>query len=227
MMQAKTKTAFCYIAPLIVLTGIILRIIVFFQNRSLIIDEANLAMNIVEKKMLLFFHSLDYEQYCPPIFLVLSKLSINLFGTNEFSLKIIPFLGGAFSLILLYFLGKHFVKEKAIQWYLLLLFSFSSVAIRYSTEVKQYSTDAVICLALVYLAILFKNKEWNLKNSLIWMFIGSISIWSSMSSIFILASVGFAFLYQSFKNKRTFPVWLVATGAVWLGNFGIYFFRIL
>ena len=101
------------------------------------------------------------------------------------------------------------------------------MAIRYSTEVKQYSTDAVICLALVYLAILFKNKEWNLKNSLIWMFIGSISIWSSMSSIFILASVGFAFLYQSFKNKRTFPVWLVATGAVWLGNFGIYFFRIL
>ena len=52
-----------------------LKISQYLEARSLFIDEANLARNIAEKGYLTLFSNLDYEQYAPPIFLVLSKLA--------------------------------------------------------------------------------------------------------------------------------------------------------
>lgn len=63
-------------SAIILLGGIILRLHVYLSNRSLIIDEANLARNVVEGNWLQFLQPLKYEQYAPPIFLCLSKMAI-------------------------------------------------------------------------------------------------------------------------------------------------------
>ncbi|MEL6987995.1 MAG: hypothetical protein AAGK97_09200, partial [Bacteroidota bacterium] len=64
----------------IIALGIFFRLYLFIQNRSLMIDEANLARNIVEKSGLEFFKVLDYQQYAPPLFLQIQKYFITLFG---------------------------------------------------------------------------------------------------------------------------------------------------
>jgi len=46
----------------------LLRCIVYFQNRSLFLDEANLSRNIVEKPYWELFGQLDYEQFAPPFY---------------------------------------------------------------------------------------------------------------------------------------------------------------
>lgn len=226
-MLAKLKGLSFLLAPLFLLLGIFLRVMVYFQNRSLIIDEANLARNVVEKSGTDFFQSLDYEQYCPPIFMLLTKLNTHLWGVNEFSLKLIPLLGGIVLLLFFWFLLKIFVKESVVHWYLLLLLSFSTLAIRYSTEFKQYSLDALLTLILIYTALQFKGAKWTIKNTLFWLLLGGLMIWTSMPSIFILAAIGFAFLYESWRTERKIPIGLVVAGTFWLMNFGLYFWTVL
>ncbi len=226
-MFAKLKSLSFLLAPFFLLLGILLRVLVYFQNRSLIIDEANLARNVVEKSGTDFFQSLDYEQYCPPVFMLLTKLNTHLFGVNEWSLKLLPLLGGILLLGFFYLLLKALVKESVVHWYLLLVLSFSSLAIRYSTEFKQYSLDTLLTLVLIYVALQFKSAKWTVKNTLIWLFLGSVMIWTSMPSIFILAAIGFAFLYESWSTERKIPLGLVLAGGFWLLNFGLYFWTVL
>jgi len=226
-MLAKLKRLSFLVVPMILLLGILLRVLVYFQNRSLIIDEANLARNVVEKNGLEFFESLDYQQYCPPVFMLLTKLNTYLFGINEWSLKLLPLLGGILLLGVFWSVLKILVKESLVHAYLLLVLSFSSLAIRYSTEFKQYSLDTLLTLVLIYMALQFKSAKWTLKNTLIWLLLGSLVIWTSMPSIFILAAIGFAFLYQSWIVERKIPIGLVVAGGVWLLNFGLYFWTVL
>ena len=207
--------------------GIGLRLLVYAQNRSLIIDEANLALNIVERQGWAFFQSLDYQQYCPPLFLLASKWSTLLGGVNEWSLKALPLLSGLVLLILLYRLAKHWLNDGPALWYMLGLAALSPLLIRYSTEVKQYSTDGAITLGLILLALQMPYKNWTAKTHLGWGLLGAFCIWASMPSIFILATLGLTWLVQHLQKKRTIPWGLLGIGVFWLVHFGLYFKAIL
>ena len=89
-----------YVSWSILLLGIALRIIVFLQNRSLFLDEANLALNYATKSFPDLFAQLDNRQYAPPFFSVVEKVNVLLFGVHEYSLRILPLLSG---IALLYF----------------------------------------------------------------------------------------------------------------------------
>ena len=214
------------VITIILITGIILRVVVYWQNRSLFIDESNLALNIIEKSGWEYFQSLDYEQYCPPIFLLLTKACIHLGGINEWALKIIPLISGFFILILMYKLLEQWITIASAKWYVLGLASCSTLLIRYSTEVKQYSTDAAIGLGLIWWALQYKDKKWNALDYFKWTLVGTLAIWTSMPSIFILAAIGFSFLYQDWQRQQISWI-LFLVGAVWLGNFAWYFTTVL
>ncbi|MGH1336114.1 MAG: hypothetical protein ACRBFS_08305 [Aureispira sp.] len=215
------------VTPMLLLVVLLLRVVVYLQDRSLMIDEANLALNIVEKNGIEFFQSLEYHQYCPPIFLLLTKWSSLLFGVHEWSLKILPFLAGLMLLGLMVVSLKKLIKTPVIHWYILLVLGFSDLAIRYNTELKQYSVDAFIALLLIYKALEHKEVAWGLRQTLFWSGLGGVAVWTSMPSIFILAAIGFAFLYQQWLAFRKIPLGVVVTGAFWLINFGVYFWLIL
>lgn len=215
------------ILPILLLIGIALRLVVYFQNRALMLDEANLALNIVEKNGWEFFQSLDYQQYCPPVFLLLSKWSSQLFGVQEWSLKLLPLLAGILLLVLLLKVAQQLLLSPWVVGYLLLVWSFSHLALRYSTELKQYSVDAFVALGLIYQALKQQKMAWNGKNSLFWMLLGNVALWTSMPSIFILATIGVAFLYENWKEKKRLPLGLMLTGGIWLLSFGVYFWLIL
>lgn len=225
-MLARLKSYSSLLLPCFLLLGIALRVVVYLQNRSLMLDEANLARNIVEKSGVEFFQSLDYQQYCPPVFLLLTKWSSLTFGVQEWSLKLLPFLGGILLLLLFWRLLQELVVEPVVQGYLLLVLGFSHLAVRYSTELKQYSWDAFLALVLIYMALQYKNTTWKGKDTLVWMLLGSVLLWSSMPIIFVLAAIGLAFLYQAWTIRKM-PWGLIGAGALWLLNFGVYFWLVL
>lgn len=215
--------------------GIVLRLIVFGQNRSLFIDEANLARNIVEKNFSAFFQVLDYDQYAPPLFLCLSKCFTLCFGANEWGLRTWPLLAGIISLwLILRISGQLQLNGLAylipISW-----MALSTLFVRYHTEVKQYSSDAMISLLLVFLILrsdLLQQKTGSNFPAVsfywIWGAVGVLVPWLSMSSVFLLFGIG-SFIGLKFWREgsiRSLCLWLL-TVCTWLLSFGLYYLFIL
>jgi 4-amino-4-deoxy-L-arabinose transferase-like glycosyltransferase len=228
--QAKNNLGkFLDILPYIIIgIGILLRITVYLQNRSLIIDEANVARNLFERDFAGLTLPLSYEQYAPPVFLWLLKLSVTLLGYSEYALKLYPLLCGIATLILLYKVLQHYTNNKSI-WYVLALVATGWIYLRYSTEVKQYMPDAALMLSLVLLALkLDISRVPPSRFLLYWALAGSIAIWLSMPVVFLLAAIGLYYLLLTVKQKQYNKLGILAgIAAVWAVQFVFYYITIL
>jgi hypothetical protein len=89
--------------------------------------------------------------------------------------------------------------------------------------------DVAIALLLVWLAL-----RWNMRTmrkgwfALRWMLVGSVVIWSSMPSVFVLTGVAGYYLWDALRERRYKDVAMFCgVGAVWLVQFGLYYLAIL
>jgi hypothetical protein len=205
-----------------------LRVVVYFQNRSLFLDEANLARNIAEKGIADFFQPLDYQQYAPPLFSSLLKISWWIFGSNEPALRLFPLIAGIAGLLLFRLVLQKVIETPSVRWVPLFFMGFSPFFLQYSTEIKQYSIDVALALFFVYQSIIRPIDSWKTSDAAFWALAGAVGIWLSMPSVFILFGVGCYYLYGVFAEKkyvdlkRLFPAIIF-----WLVNFGLYYFLIL
>lgn len=231
----KVKFSSQQLGVAILLFGIVLRLIVFGQNRSLFIDEASLARNIVEKDFLAFFQVLDYDQYAPPLFLCISKIFTLLLGVQEWTLRIWPLLAGITSLWLLLQIGKQLGLTRLALLIPVTWMAFSALFVRYHTEVKQYSSDAMVALLLIYFLLRssFHNNESEINQRpssfyWVWAVLGGVAPWLSMSSVFVLFGIGIFVGLKFWKEKasRQLFYWFLTVGS-WLLSFGIYYLLIL
>jgi hypothetical protein len=96
---------------IVVALGIILRLRQYFANRSLWVDEASLALNIVNRTFGALTLPLDYNQGAPIGFLFIEKFSVLILGNNEFSLRLFPLFSGLLSVYFIYrIVNEHFGK---------------------------------------------------------------------------------------------------------------------
>lgn len=184
--------------------GIVLRVMQFASGRSLWADEAKLALNIIDRSYLELFQVLDYDQVAPIGFLLIEKFFVQLFGATEFALRLFPFLAGIASLFLIYHLAKRYLRPVAVP-IAIALFALLSRQIYYTSEIKQYSSDVMIALALVSLIHVShvshvwqnpamspnQNRGGTPSYRQIFLFagVGAIAIWLSHPATFILASI--------------------------------------
>ncbi|MBS1622414.1 MAG: hypothetical protein JST83_00165 [Bacteroidetes bacterium] len=217
-----------YIAGGIILLGIVMRLAVYMQNRNLFIDEANIARNVYERGFGALAQPLSYEQYAPPVFLWVVKVSAILFGYREQALKLFPLLCGLLSLGLLYRILL-LMDIKRAAWYPLILFATGHIYLRYATELKQYSSDALVALALVWLALIADIRTLRcVRFVVLWTLCGSLAIWISMPSVFLLATAGIYYLVILWRDRDYARIWIVLIPALaWLSEFGYYYLTIL
>ncbi|MBL7717972.1 MAG: hypothetical protein JNL72_03980 [Flavipsychrobacter sp.] len=216
------------LALLIVLAGAALRIIVWVQSRDFIIDESNIARNLYEKDFSQLAGRLSYEQYAPVLFMWIEKCFALLWGFSESALTAYPLVTGIAALGVFFLVLKEFVSVKAA-WYPLAFFAFAHFFVRYSTELKQYMPDALITLSLILLAlrtdILGKNRS---RFILIWLVAGSLAVWSSMPSVFILTGVGAYYLWVCVQSGKWQRILLfVLPASVALAQFLGYYMAVL
>lgn len=211
----------------IILLGIALRIAVFLQNRTLIIDEANIARNLFERNYLQLLKPLNYEQYAPPTFLWIEKLSTQLFGFGELGMKVYPLLTGIAGLFIFRKVLLKLMPARAA-WLPLLLMAVTYYYILYTTTIKQYVPDVMITLILVWLAISYDiNTTKRSKFIGVWVLAGTLAVWSSMPSVFVLAGIGCYYGWVSMRNKWYGFSSLLLSVLAWVVNFGLYYFLIL
>ena len=203
------------------------RFAIFLQSRDLFLDEVNVARNLYERSFSSLILPLDYEQFAPPLFLWITKLSTLFFGFSEMALRLFPYFSSILSILLLVYLI-NILLEKKYAIYPLALFAGGYLFLHYGTELKQYSSDFMVTLVLLVAAIKSDGYFREKKFLALWIVLGSFAIWLSMPAIFLLFSIGCYWILRislSKDYKALAPILVI--GGIWLAQFAFYFFFIL
>jgi hypothetical protein len=203
-----------------VLLGSVLRLRQYLLNRTLWGDEASLAVNLVNRSFGELTRLLDYHQAAPIGFLFIEKLSIVIFGNHDFIMRIFPLFAGVLATYLIYKIAR--VSFGTFGLFAIGMFSISWWLVYYSTEVKQYSSDVMVALLLTYLAVNCLRENVQAKDFLLLGVAGTIVIWISHPSVFIMVGIGLALAIEKMTRKSYVPwTWIFATGVGWLASFGL------
>ncbi|MEO0349676.1 MAG: glycosyltransferase family 39 protein [Cyanobacteria bacterium P01_A01_bin.15] len=185
----------------IVALGTLFRIVQYFNNRSLWVDEAKLSINIVERGFIELLQPLDYGQSAAPGFLFLQKLSTSIVGNDEFGLRLIPLLSQLLSFYLLYSVGQQLISKRAVS--LTLAFFAASYSILYfATEAKQYSTDILVALLVLKLICWLRGAVLRPSTLALASVAVSLLIWFSFPAAFVLAGVGTVLLIITWRQHK-------------------------
>ena len=177
--------------------GAVLRIWHYLSNRSLWIDEAMLATNILKRPWAELAKPLDFLQAAPIGFLYLEKSVTLLLGPEEHALRLIPLIAGLVSLVLFVSVARRTLAGVAIP-IAVGLFAFCGPLLYYSSEAKQYSSDVAIALLLILLSLQTKQGGawWPIALT------GSAAIWFSYPATFVVAGAGLTLLACELTNRE-------------------------
>jgi len=180
------------------LLGIGLRVLTYLYNRSLWHDEASLALSIINDVNL--FEPLPHNQFAPQLFLFSTKVLANIFGNGEMILRFIPFIFGAASILLFYFLSREVLQKKASIIVANFLFAVNYHLIYYCQEFKQYSTDVFFFMLALFILSKIDLEQINAKK---YFFISMAIILFPMVSLPSFLVIIAWFLTEFFRNKFT------------------------
>jgi hypothetical protein len=211
----------------LILFGVVLRIRQYLTGRSLWLDEAMLALNILQRNFADLFKPLGLNQAAPIGFLLVEKTASLLFGKNEYSLRLFPLVLGISSLWTFYLLLKCVTRGAGLLT-ALALFALNPRLIYYSSELKQYIVDVALTIGLLLLAYRLFDSDVQ-KRDFAWMVAaGFIALWFSHSAVFVLAGIGLslAIVYLR-RHDYSHLRHLLLVGVVWIATIVILYFLVL
>ena len=202
----------------LVALGVLLRLHDYLRCRSLWLDEAMLARNLIDRTVPDLFLPLDHEQGDPVGFLLVQKLALLLLGPREWSLRLAPLLLGIWSLFLFARLTRRLVGPLAGLG-CLTFFAFAPSLT--GATLKQYPVDVWAALALVTLACRVIDRGYRGQDHS-WLALAGVGlVWVSHPAPLVLAAVGSALLLTHLSARRwTGVAWTTVTIAGWLASFG-------
>src|SRR5262249_20204617 len=158
----------------LLLIGVVLRLSQYIANRSLWLDEAMLALNIVNRSFVELLQPLDYAQGAPLGFLFLEKALTLLFGNADYVLRFVPLICGLVLIWLIYVLAERILLRAVAVVAAVALSVVSESLIYYASEIKQYSGDALMCLLLILATV--RYLDGNLRHRVLAP-LGAVAIW--------------------------------------------------
>jgi len=209
-------------AKILVGVGILLRAIQFFMNQGLREDEGHLIINLVNRNITDILKPLAHVQVAPPLFLLVEKVNLMVFGQNEYAIRYFAVVSSCLSLIVFY----HFLKTHTNSYITIMgvgLMALNRHLIFYAVAVKQYSSDLLIHLLLI--SILFTKQDRIRQNKLFLLgVIGTISIWLSHTSLFVLFAISVYWLFSLNKLSTLERIKILIIWIFWgLSFIGLYF----
>jgi hypothetical protein len=198
--RIKGDVTLSFLIAFIVAAGIVARIAQYLFNRSFWLDEAYLAVSFISGGFSDIWH-LKYDQIAPIAFLFITKFLVLIFGCSEYVFRFFPLVCGCAALLLFIPLSRTLL-DKTSSIIALVLFSFSSAAIYYSSEFKQYSLDVLFSVGILLSSITIIRNLDKTKNLILLGFLGIISIWFAHSSVFVLGGVFLVMMFTAFRRHR-------------------------
>lgn len=193
----------------------------YLGNRSLWLDEAYLALNIIGRDFGGLLRPLDHHQIAPPLFLWAVKLAVSLWGDSEFVLRLVPLVGSILSLPLLYRVARRMMGPTGT-WLATAMMGWAQPLIYYASEVKPYATDALAALIACSLVIPLievpgADRPSYRRLALVGV-LGALLPWFSYPSTFVLGGLGLAMVLRpvlrcSFRSALRLSIPLLLWGA--------------
>jgi len=204
----------------ILASGVVFRLRALLARRSLWFDEVSLATSIRDQSLLdLLTTPLPYQQSAASGFLAASWLTFEAFGTGLVWVRVVPFVAGVMTLVLGLLVAKSAFNRLPAQAFFMAILALSPVLIFYSSEMKQYSTDALAMTAGLYVAHLIKQRRSALRAAVIG-FTAVIFSSAGLIVFFLLALIvvfsggpGTQFrgvIQAAMRNVAVLLTWLVA-----------------
>lgn len=205
--------------------GAVLRVGRYLDNRSLWLDESFLAINLLDKSFGDLLGRLDFVQSVPPGFLLVERAVVSALGDTEYSLRLLPLLSSLAALLLFHGVARRLLPPPAALL-ALLLFATNDVLLYQAAEVKPYSSDVAVALALVWLYLrAAESGSPSSRRALVALALaGPVAVWLSFTAAFVLGAIFVALAVQALeeRSRRMVPA-LGAMGAAWLVSFaGMY-----
>ena len=208
-------------------SGVLVRLLEYSRNRSFWLDEIMLALNVLQKSFTsLVLTPLDYDQAAPLGFLVLAKAAVAVAGNSEYAFRAVPLIAGLLSFFVFYKLCASCRLARPATVLAMFFFMTSLELIRYATEFKQYSCEALFFMATLVMGIAMAGKKIDLRNSLFLGAAGAVLLWFSFCTLFALAALGTVLLGACLIEKRWDELKAISVSfACWGASFiTLYFF---
>ena len=190
---ARASSRHIVLPAVLLAVGLALRARQYATDRSFYSDEAYIALNLGTRSVRRLLQPLSWDQNGPLLFLWIERALAVLFGVRELVLRFYPLLGGVLLIAVFWFVAARLLPTRTALLATLSL-ALSPLLIRYSNEVKPYSTDAfatavVLLFTLRALEDPFAQSRW-----LALTLAGVGAITASNPAIFVVAASGAALL---------------------------------
>jgi hypothetical protein len=169
--------------------GLLLRIAQYLANRSLWIDEAWLALNLVERPVSDLTGPLDFNQGAPIGFLLIEGVAGKVLGYSEYALRLFPLVSGLVSIPVFALLTRRILSQAAAP-FAIFLFVVADGLIYYSSEVKAYETDVAVAVCLLAAGTFLAEKNARRSRTAIVASLGGLVLLPlSFPAVFVVAAV--------------------------------------
>ena len=217
------------LAAAAVALGAVARLRQWASGRSLWLDEAMLADNVIRRSFAGLARPLDFDQAAPLGFLWASKLVTFVFGTGERALRLIPLLAGLAALAMLWLLARRATGSRWAAALAVALLAASLEAVTYSAEFKQYGLDLLAAVAVPWLAlrVLDAAPEQITRRWLALLSAGLAFVFVSHAAAFVVGGAGLTLLAVfALRRRWRDAAWAAGAGAAWLALFALLWFAV-
>lgn len=185
---------------MVLLVGLSWRLFLYFWDVSLWHDEILLATSIVERGFLDLLAPLEHGQVAPHLFLFAVEAVTLVFGDNEWSLRLVPWLSGCLGLIWMWAYARKYL-DPLVAVFACSIMAFANPLVMYTVHFKQYSGDLLASvIALHMFTMIPKSKRIGFVSVLLIL----ILPWFSFTSIFVIAGLagGYGLYYLFHRDWR-------------------------
>ena len=179
--------------------GTSLRVWVYLGNRPYWMDEGSLRTNLSGGPIFDFTRPLMSDQLAPFGFLIVERMLVAACGDSTYATRLFPLICGITALWLFCELAEKLLSRSGAV-VAMILFAFSDDLIYYASELKPYSTDLAIGLAVTLLCFKELHAERSNRRLVLLALLAFVSPWASFSSVFLVAGCGAALVLARLRT---------------------------
>ena len=179
------------------------RTVQWYTGMALAGDDIALMYSIRALPFRRLLGPLILNQGAPPAWTVSERVLLEVFGSGDRAIRILPWVFGCLSVIAVAFLARA-ALSRAAAVVATVLFGCAPMAIHYSWQVKPYSADMAATAAILAVAVwASRQPRWSYRHGLAMWLTAAVAAGFSFTSLFITAgSAVVLLLHRLFRRVR-------------------------